>query len=80
MSADMMTCKSQIKCVPGRARSPVSYSSCLHTISRLPIPRWRCGSLSLATHLFRCRPLNSLIVDETEKWGKVIRTANIKAG
>jgi hypothetical protein len=38
-SADMMTYKSQTKCVPGRMRSPVSCSSCLHTISRLPIPR-----------------------------------------
>ena len=40
----------------------------------------RGGSPSLATRRFRCRPPNSrkLIADETEKWGKVIRAANIR--
>ena len=46
-----------------------------------PIPRSRRG---LPTWAARCLPgspadFGKLIADETEKWGKVIRAANIKA-
>ena len=45
-----------------------------------PIPRSRRGLLDLAAQCLRSpADFGKLIADETEKWGKVIRAANIKA-
>ena len=45
-----------------------------------PIPRSRRGSPTLGGTVLAGSPADfgKLIADETEKWGKVIRAANIK--
>ena len=47
-----------------------------------PIPRSRRGYAELGSTALAGSPADfgKLIADETEKWGKVIRAANIKAG
>ena len=64
-----------------RTRPPRSSRSSTRRSTRpLPIPRSRRGSPIWAARCFRARPsdFGKLIADETEKWGKVIRAANIK--
>ena len=65
-----------------RTRPPKSStSSTRRSMPGSPIPRSRRGLPNSAARCSRARPPTSakLIADETEKWAKVIRAANIKA-
>ena len=77
----MRRARGRVSVRPGTRRLTSSTSSTRKSTPASPIPRSKARLADLGGTVLVGSPADfgKLIADETEKWGKVIRAANIKA-